>query len=107
QQWPFPSNATSGTARLYGDGVFPTPSGRARFFTERHRGVAEPVDARYPLRLTTGRLRDQWHGLSRTGTVASLFGHVSEPRLGMNASDMARRGINGGDLVRVDSRRGT
>ena len=106
QQWPFPSNATEGKARLYEDGVFPTPSGRARFFTEKHRGVAEPVDARYPMGLTTGRLRDHWHGLSRTGNVASLFGHVSEPRLGMNASDMARRNIHPGDLVRVDSRRG-
>jgi assimilatory nitrate reductase catalytic subunit len=36
-----------------------------------YRPVAEPVDARYPLRLTTGRLRDQWHGMSRTGTVAA------------------------------------
>ena len=107
QHWPFPTNAESGKQRLYEDGVFPTPSGRAQFFTERHRPVAEPVDARYPLRLTTGRLRDHWHGLSRTGNVASLFGHVSEPRLGMNANDMARRGIHAGQLVRVDSRRGS
>jgi assimilatory nitrate reductase catalytic subunit len=45
-----------------------TPDGRARFFAERHRPVAEPVDARFPLALTTGRLRDQWHGMSRTAT---------------------------------------
>jgi assimilatory nitrate reductase catalytic subunit len=64
------------------------------------------VDARYPLRLTTGRLRDQWHGLSRTGTVAALFGHVAEPRVGMNPQDMARRALKSGDLVRVESRRG-
>ena len=106
QQWPFPEGAAEGKARLYEDGVFHTPSGRARFFAERYRGVAEPVDARFPLRLTTGRLRDHWHGLSRTGTVAALFGHVAEPRLGMNANDMARRGIHEGDLVRVQSRRG-
>ena len=106
QHWPFPAGAESGTARLYEDGIFPTPSGRARFFVERHRAVAEPVDARYPLHLTTGRLRDHWHGLSRTGSVASLFGHVGEPRLAMNANDMARRNIHAGELVRVDSRRG-
>ncbi len=106
QQWPYPTNAKSGRVRLYEDGIFPTPSGRARFFVQRHKAVAEPVDARYPMRLTTGRLRDQWHGLSRTGSVASLFGHVGEPRLGMNANDMARRGIHAGELVRVDSRRG-
>ena len=106
QQWPFPEGAALGRARLYEDGVFQTPNARARFLAERYKPVAEPVDARYPLRLTTGRLRDHWHGLSRTGTVARLFGHVSEPRLGMNANDMARRGIRDGDLVRVQSRRG-
>ena len=106
QQWPFPSGAASGAERLYGDGVFATPDGRARFSAAAYRPVAEPVDARYPLRLTTGRLRDQWHGMSRTGKVASLFGHEPEPRLSMNGNDMARRGIETGDLVRVESRRG-
>ena len=106
QHWPFPEGAATGKARLYEDGRFETPDGRARFFAEKHKPVAEPVDARYPLRLITGRLRDHWHGLSRTGTVAALFGHVREPRLGMNPNDMARRGIHEGDLVRVQSRRG-
>ena len=106
QQWPFPEGAAQGKARLYEDGRFHTPSGKARFFAERHQPVAEPVDARYPLRLTTSRLRDHWHGLSRTGTVASLFGNVPEPRLAMNESDMARRSIREGDLVRLQSRRG-
>ena len=106
QQWPYPEGATEGRARLYEDGRFETPDGRARFFAERHRPVAEPVDARFPLALTTGRLRDQWHGMSRTGNVASLFGSAPEPRLAMNANDMARRGLRDGDLVRVQSRRG-
>ena len=106
QQWPFPEGATQGKARLYEDGRFETPNGRARFFAEKYSPVAEPVDARYPLRLTTGRLRDHWHGLSRTGTVSQLFGHAREPRLGMNPGDMARRGLHEGDLVRVQSRRG-
>jgi assimilatory nitrate reductase catalytic subunit len=107
QHWPFPQGATEGKARLYEDGVFPTENGRARFFAEKHRAVADVVDARFPLRLTTGRLRDHWHGLSRTGNVTSLFGHVAEPRLGMNGADMARRGLEAGELVAVKSRRGT
>jgi assimilatory nitrate reductase catalytic subunit len=106
QQWPYPEGATAGQGRLYTDGNFATPSGRARFFAENYRPVAEPVDARYPLRLTTGRLRDQWHGMSRTGRASTLFGHAPEPRLAMNAADMARRGIGSGELVRVESRRG-
>ena len=106
QQWPYPEGATSGTPRLYVDGRFPTQTGRANFFAEDYRPVAELPDARYPLRLTTGRLRDQWHGMTRTGQVASLFGHAPEPRLSMNAADMARRGLAEGDLVRLESRRG-
>jgi assimilatory nitrate reductase catalytic subunit len=107
RQWPFPEGATSGKARLYEDRRFPTPSGRARFHAERHKGVAEAVDARYPLRLTTGRLRDQWHAMSRTGNVASLFGHAPEPRLALHPNDLARRGLNPGDLACVQSRRGS
>ncbi len=54
----------------------------ARASSSRRTGaVAEPVDARYPFALNTGRLRDQWHGMSRTGTVPQLFGHSAEPRI--------------------------
>ena len=106
QHWPYPSGAPQGEARLYADGVFPTANGRARFFAESHKPVAEPVDARYPLRLNTGRMRDHWHAMSRTGNVASLFGHVPEPRVALHPNDLARRGLRAGDIVRVQSRRG-
>jgi len=107
QQWPYPEGAKSGRARLYADGVFPTPTGRARFHAAEHRGVAEDVDARYPLRLITGRLRDQWHTMTRTGAVARLFAHEEEPLLSMHAEDLAARGLSDGDLARIASRRGT
>ncbi|MBS0437122.1 MAG: molybdopterin-dependent oxidoreductase [Proteobacteria bacterium] len=107
QQWPFPAGATSGRARLYEDGVFPTEDGRARFADTRHLPLAEPREARWPFSLTTGRLRDQWHGMSRTGTVARLFGHVAEPAIEMHAQDMARLQLAEGDLVHVTSRRGS
>jgi assimilatory nitrate reductase catalytic subunit len=51
--------------------------------------VAEPRDARYPFSLGTGRLRDHWHGMSRTGTLGRLFGHVAEPAVQMQPQDMA------------------
>ncbi|MGN2392062.1 nitrate reductase [Pelomicrobium sp. G1] len=106
QQWPFPAGAARGAERLYADGVFPTADGRARFVATRYRTPAESPDARYPFRLNTGRLRDQWHGMSRTGRVARLFNHEEEPLLAMNPEDMARRGLRDGDLARVASRRG-
>ncbi|MBC7605031.1 MAG: nitrate reductase, partial [Ramlibacter sp.] len=107
QHWPLPTGATVGKARLYEDGIFPTASGRAQFFVERYKAVAEKVDTRYPLALTTGRLRDQWHGMTRTGNVARLFGHAPEPRLNMNPNDLSRRGLKDGDLVKIESRRGS
>jgi assimilatory nitrate reductase catalytic subunit len=107
QQWPMPEGATQGKARLYEDGVFPTADGKARFANARYAPVAEPRDARYPFGLTTGRLRDQWHGMSRTGTLGRLFGHVPEPSVQLHSQDMDRRGIKEGDLVHVTSRRGS
>jgi assimilatory nitrate reductase catalytic subunit len=107
QQWPLRAGATSGTARLYADGVFPTADGRARFKAVQHRPPAEATDARHPLHLNTGRLRDQWHGMSRTGTVARLAAHAPEPAIEMHPRDMERRGIVDGDLVRLKGKRGS
>ncbi|MEI7432531.1 MAG: molybdopterin-dependent oxidoreductase, partial [Betaproteobacteria bacterium] len=67
QQWPFPIGATTGTARLYADHFFPAADGKARFIPVSTTLTAESPDARHPFRLLTGRLRDQWHGMSRTG----------------------------------------
>ncbi|MBW8829305.1 MAG: molybdopterin-dependent oxidoreductase [Burkholderiales bacterium] len=106
-QWPWPKGASAGTVRLYVDGRFPTPDGRARFADTPHEALAEPRDARYPFSLNTGRLRDQWHGMSRTGTLGRLFGHVPEPVIEMNAQDVARLRLRDGDLVHVTSRRGS
>jgi assimilatory nitrate reductase catalytic subunit len=107
QQWPLRAGETAGQARLYQDGVFATEDGRARFVPVAWQPLAEPRDARYPVSLTTGRLRDQWHGMSRTGTIGRLFGHVPEPRVQMHPRELARRELRDGDLVYVTSRRGS
>ena len=106
QQWPLKEGEVLGKQRLYEDGIFPTPDGRARFVNTVYQPLAEPRESRFPFSLTTGRLRDQWHGMSRTGTLGRLFGHVAEPSLQMNAQDMARRLLKEGDLVQVTSKRG-
>jgi len=107
RQWPFKPGDSAGKARLYEDGVFPTADGKARFANTVYKPVAEPRESRFPFSLTTGRLRDQWHGMSRTGTLGRLFGHVAEPSVQMNAQDMARRLLKDGDLVYVTSKRGS
>ncbi|MDP1953912.1 MAG: molybdopterin-dependent oxidoreductase [Polaromonas sp.] len=107
QQWPLKEGEASGKVRLYEDGIFPTEDGKARFVNTVYKPVAEPRESRFPFSLTTGRLRDQWHGMSRTGTLGRLFGHVAEPSIQMNAQDMARRLLKDGDLVHVTSKRGS
>lgn len=125
QQWPCPAdpagsshgdgNATAlpagrrdiGKTRLYEDGVFPTADGRARFAAHAWQPTAEQRESRYPFSLTTGRLRDQWHGMTRTGTLGRLFGHVAEPTVQLHPQDMERRGLKNGELVHVTSKRGT
>ncbi|MES1978875.1 MAG: molybdopterin-dependent oxidoreductase [Pseudomonadota bacterium] len=106
-QWPLKTGESTGKTRLYEDGVFPTPDGKARFVNTVYKPVAEPRESRFPFSLTTGRLRDQWHGMSRTGTLGRLFGHVAEPAVQMNAQDMTRRLLKDGDLVQVTSKRGS
>ncbi len=107
QQWPLRAGAVFGTPRLYAGGVFPTASGRARFTPTQHRPPAEATDPRHPLHLNTGRLRDQWHGMSRTGVVSRLHAHAPEPAIEMHPRDMERRGIVDGDLVRLKGKRGS
>jgi len=106
QQWPFRVGALQGTERLYGDGQFPTANGRARLIAEPYRAPKEKRDARYSLILNTGRLRDQWHGMTRTGTAPQLFGHVEEAVLGLHPDELRRRRISDGQLVHLHSRRG-
>ena len=106
QQWPYPEGAAAGRQRLYTDGVFATADGRARFLPVRHRSTADIPDGRLPISLLTGRLRDQWHGMSRTGTVARLYNQEERPLLAMHPCDMRHRGLESGDIVRVHNDRG-
>ncbi|MET0544253.1 MAG: molybdopterin-dependent oxidoreductase, partial [Variovorax sp.] len=107
QQWPLREGESHGRVRLYEDGNFATDDGRARFVDTPYKPVAEQREARFPFSLNTGRLRDQWHSMSRTGTLGRLFGHVPEPAAQMNPQDMARRQLKDGDLVHLTSRRGS
>ncbi len=104
--WPWSEGATAPTPRLFTDGRFLTPDGRAHFTAPAWRPTAEGRDAHYPVSLTTGRLRDQWHGMTRTGTLGRLYAHSPTPAVEMHPQELARRRVEPGDLVRVKSRRG-
>ncbi len=106
QQWPYPEGATSGKARLYEDGVFPTADGRAKFVKTEHRPVSDLPNPAYPISLLSGRMRDHWHGMSRTGTVPRLYNLEDEPVLSMHPCDMRHRGLLSGMLAKVSNDRG-
>lgn len=103
QQWPY---VHGGSARLYTDHRFATPDGRARFIAAPYRPPAERLDPRYPLALTTTRLRDQWHGMSRSGSVPGLFAHEPAPALRLHPATAARRRLRDGELLRLRTARG-
>jgi len=107
QQWPLPEGASAGRERLYADGRFEFDDGRARFAVVKPLPLAEPRNVRHPFSLTSGRLRDQWHGMSRTGTLGRLFGHAGEPAIELHPRDLLRLGASDGDLLQVTSRRGS
>jgi anaerobic selenocysteine-containing dehydrogenase len=105
-QWPVPSPDHPGTARLYADGRFPTPDRRARFVAVDHAEPVEEPDADFPLVLTTGRVRDHWHTLTRTGKSPALAARTPAPILEVHLSDARRARIQDGDFVEIASRRG-
>ncbi len=92
--------------RLYTDGIFNTPDGRARFAAFHTKGLAEPPNNEYPFVLTVGRLYEHWHTMTRTGRIAKIIKKQPSPFLEIHPKDAARLGIEEGVMVEVRSRRG-
>jgi ferredoxin-nitrate reductase len=106
-QWPVYDNNHTGTARLFTDHKFYTPSGKARFpVLNEPENLSEPATPDFPLILTTGRIRDQWHTMTKTGKVNKLKRHIAKPFLEINHTDAETRDIRDGDIVIVHNRRG-
>ena len=104
-QWPAPTRAEDdGTPRLYADRRVNTADGRARFAPTPHAPPADAPDDDLPLLLTTGRLADQWHTMTRTGQSPALRAAAGAPTVTLHPDDAP--GMTDGDEVRVISRRG-
>jgi assimilatory nitrate reductase catalytic subunit len=106
-QWPFPEEDSPVSKRLYEDRKFAHADGRARFVFNPYRDAAEIVDPKYPLILITGRIRDQWHTMTRTGKIQQLLKSQSEAFLDMHPEDLKEYALRDGELVWVTSRRGS
>jgi assimilatory nitrate reductase catalytic subunit len=104
-QWPVKPDG-EGTPRLFTDGRFPTPDGRARMHPTSPKGPAEACTPVWPLSLNTGRVRDQWHTMTRTGLAPELCRHAPEPFVEIHPDDAAEVGVQEGALTRVETPRG-
>jgi len=103
-RWPLPAGASSEGGRLFAQGGFSTQDGRARLVPTRYR--EPPRAAKAGVLLNTGRVRDQWHTMTRTGLSASLMSHTPEPVLTIHPADAAAAGIVQGALTRVATAEG-
>ena len=103
-QWPV--TAAGGAARLFADGVFQTPDGRARMVVVEPKGPAQATDPSFPLALNTGRVRDHWHTLTRTGLAPDLCRHTPEPYVEIHPADAEHLGVVDGALARVQTAQG-
>lgn len=107
-QWPVRvDNNREETKRFFADGRFFTPDGRAHITPTRLRQLAAAKDHAYPFVLNTGRVRDQWHTMTRTGLVPRLMRHESEPVLSIHPKDAAGLALEEGELVRVETAHGS
>ncbi|MCK9620036.1 MAG: molybdopterin-dependent oxidoreductase [Methylobacter sp.] len=102
-QWPVNQAYPQGRARLFADGQFFTESGKARFITVRPLRPVNLPDHAYPLILNTGRLRDQWHTMTRTAIAAKLNQHKPEPFVDVHPLDAERYGLAGNSLAMIKS----
>ncbi|NEX46411.1 nitrate reductase [Pseudotabrizicola algicola] len=96
-RWPV---ATKSGGRFFGDGAFHTPDGRGRMVPVAAR-LPSALGAETSLRLNTGRIRDQWHTMTRTGMAARLMQHLGEPYLEIHPSDALRLGLGDATLAEV------
>jgi assimilatory nitrate reductase catalytic subunit len=106
-QWPVSFEGQPGTPRMLSEGHFYHPDRKARFIPTTPQTPINLTDAEYPLVLNTGRIRDQWHTMTRTGVAPRLTSHTPEPYVDMHAQDALLTGAKAGDLVRVATKWGS
>ncbi|MFZ5734718.1 MAG: molybdopterin-dependent oxidoreductase [Pseudomonadota bacterium] len=104
--WPVSKGEDTKT-RFFAEGGFFTSDRRARFVAIDTPSLRTGVSASRPLRLNTGRVRDQWHTMTRTGKSPRLGGHLPEPFVEIHPDDAAAAGIENGGFAKVATEYGT
>ena len=102
-QWPVNVDNPQGKPRLFGEGQFFTASGKAQLIAVTPRTPVNPPTAEYPLILNTGRLRDQWHTMTRTGIAAKLNQHRPESCVDIHPVDAEHYGLCANGLASIET----
>jgi len=114
-QWPVPKLSASqdlsiqkstGTKRMFTQGKFFTPSGKAQFIAIKPRAPVATRCTEHPFTLNTGRIRDQWHTMTRTGKSERLNNHIDAPYISINPEDAAELNIETDQLVEISNQYG-
>ena len=105
-QWPQPSGAAAQDTRFFADGAFYTSDQRARFVPTIWRKPQSVPCATFPLVLNSGRSRDQWHTMTRTGKAPRLMRHATEPYVEINPQDARANGLASAALAVVRGQQG-
>ena len=103
--WPHRTDET-GQQRFFAGGEFFTNDRKARFVAPERPVLRTEINEGRPLRLNTGRIRDQWHTMTRTGMSQRLGAHLPEPFVEVHPDDAARRGLADGSFARVTTDHG-
>ena len=102
-QWPVNARNPKGTARMFADGQYFTPTGKAQFIAITPRAPVNLPNAAYPLILNTGRLRDQWHTMTRTALSAKLNQHSPEPCVEIHPLDATKYNVTADAIAELES----
>ncbi len=105
-QWPINAKNPTGTKRLFTDHTFYTPNKKANFIVGEPSLNVHKITPSTPLLLNTGRIRDQWHTMTRTGTSAKLLSHVSAPFIDVHPSDIQSYNLENQKLAKISNQFG-
>jgi assimilatory nitrate reductase catalytic subunit len=100
-QWPMQWGDIEPRQRFFAGGGFFTNDGKARFVAPEIPALQTETSAGRPLRLNTGRIRDQWHTMTRSGMSPRLGQHLPEPFVEVHPDDAIKYGLADGGFARV------
>ncbi len=97
---------SKGTSRLFTDHNFYTPSAKAQIHAVPDENRSEQTSPDFPFILTTGRIRDHWHTMSKTGKVNKLNQHIKQAFIEIHPTDARKLRISDNEVTVIRSKRG-